>query len=67
MPMRFLEWLLEEMPNTPNAEEASVLDRLMSWSPAVPESCRMTLAEAAALDPMVEPLVDVDPNALDEE
>jgi hypothetical protein len=38
----------------------------MPWSPDVPESCRMTPAEAAEPDPMLEPLVDVDPNALDE-
>ena len=66
MPMRYLEWLLDEMPNTPDVEDASVLERLMPWSPDVSESCRMTPAEAAEPDPMAEPLIDVDPNALDE-
>ena len=66
MPMRYLEWLLEELPNTPGADDPAVLGRFMPWSPDVPESCRMTPAEAAEPDPMAEPLVDVDPNALDE-
>ena len=67
MPMRYLEWLLDEMPNAPDVEEESALERLMPWSPDVPESCKMSPAEAAGPDPMAEPLVDVDPNALDEE
>ena len=66
MPMRYLEWLLEKMPNTPDVEDALILEGFMPWSPGVPESCRMTPAEAAKPDPMAEPLVDVDPNALDE-
>lgn len=66
MPMRYLEWLLEELPNTPGADDPAVLERFMPWSPEVPESCRMTPAEAAEADPMLDPLVDVDPNALDE-
>lgn len=48
-------------------EGASVLEGPMPWSLDVPESCRMTPAEAAEPDPMAEPIVDVDPNALDEE
>ena len=67
MPMRYLEWLLTELPNTPGADDPAVLERFMPWSPEVPESCRMTPAEAAEPDPMAEPLVDVDPNALDED
>ena len=66
MPMRYLEWLLEELPNTPGAGDPAVLERFMPWSPEVPGSCRMTPAEAAEPDPMLEPLADVDPNALDE-
>lgn len=66
MPMRYLEWLLEELPNTPGAGDPKVLERFMPWSPEVPESCRMTPAEATEPDPMAEPLVDVDPNVLDE-
>ena len=66
MPMRYLEWLLEELPNTPGADDPAALGRFMPWSPDVPESCRMTPAEASEPDPMAEPIVDVDPNALDE-
>ena len=66
MPMRYLEWLLEELPNTAGAGDPAVLERFMPWSPEVPESCRMTPAEASEPDPMLEPLADVDPNALDE-
>ena len=36
MPMRYLEWLLEELPNTPGAGDQSVLARYMPWSPDVP-------------------------------
>ncbi len=67
MPMRYLEWLLEELPNTPGADDPAVLGRFMPWSPDVPESCRMTPAEAAELDLMSEPLIDIDPRVLDEE
>ena len=67
MPMRYLEWLLEELSNTPGAGDPAVFGRFMPWSPDVPESCRMTAAEAADPDPMSEPLVDIDPGALDEE
>lgn len=66
MPMRYLEWLLEELPNTPGADDPAVLGRFMPWSPDVPESCRMTPAEAAEPDPMAEPFVDIDASALDE-
>ena len=66
MPMRYLEWLLEELPNTPGAGDPAVLGRFMPWSPEVPGSCRMTPAEAGEPDPMLEPLADVDPSALDE-
>ena len=66
MPMRYLEWLLEELPNTPGADDPAVIGRFMPWSPEVPGSCRMTPAEAGEPDPMLEPLADVDPSALDE-
>lgn len=67
MLMRYLEWLLDEMPNTPGVEEPSALERLMPWSPGVPESCRMMPAEVPEPDPMAKPLVDVDPSTFDEE
>ena len=66
-PMRYLEWLLAELPNTPGADDPAVLERFMPWSPDVPASCRMTPAEAAEPDPMAEPLIDVDPHAPDED
>lgn len=62
-----VERLLEEMANTQGVEDASALEGLTPRSPDVPEYCRMTPAEAAKPDPMAELLVDVDPNALDEE
>lgn len=67
MPMRYLEWLLDAMPNTPDVDDPGVLDGFMPWSPSVPDSCRMTPAESAAPDPMGEPVADVDPGTLDEE
>ena len=41
--------------------------RLLPWSEAVPESCRMTPAETTSPDPMGVPVIDVDPHTLDEE
>jgi transposase len=63
---RYLEWLLDAMPNTPGLDDPAVLSSFLPWSPSVPESCRLTPAEASAPDPLGIPLVDVDPHALDE-
>lgn len=63
---RYLEWLLDRMPNTPGIDDPGVLASFMPWSPEVPDSCRLTPAEAAAPDPLGVPLVEVDPHLLDE-
>ena len=32
MPMRYLEWLLEELPNTPGADDPAALGRFTPWT-----------------------------------
>ena len=45
-----------------------VLDRFMPWSEAVPDSCRMTPAQAARAAEMPDdPILNVDPEAFDED
>lgn len=67
MPMRYLEWLLEELPNMADPSDGDALTRLLPWSDAVPESCRMTPAEALSPNKMDVPVIDVDPHTFDEE
>lgn len=67
MPMRYLEWLLEELPNIADPSDRDALTRLLPWSDAVPESCRMTPAEALTPNEMDAPVIDVDPHIFDEE
>lgn len=66
MPMRYLEWLLEEIPNMADPSDETALKRMLPWSDEVPSSCRMTPAEAAAPNQMDVPVIDVDPHAFDE-
>ena len=63
----YLEWLLEEMPNTRRLDDPDVLSSFLPWSPSVPDRCRVTPAEAArAAEVACEPVLDVDPAPFDE-
>lgn len=64
-PREYLTWLFEEMPNTDNLDDEAVLERFMPWSKDVPENCRRSIQEAAALDPLDDPIIDIDPTILD--
>lgn len=66
-PRRYLTWLFEQMPNTADIEDVKVLESFMPWSADVPASCKLTQAEAETPDPMAEPILDVDPQLIDEE
>jgi transposase len=67
-PREYLEWLLEEMPNTENVGDEAVLSRFLPWSDETPESCRVTGAKVAtATDALSEPIIDIDTIALKEE
>ena len=48
--------------------DPAVLESFMPWSPSLPAECRMDAAEAASAAEMPdEPLLDIDPELLDEE
>ena len=67
-PREYLTWLFEEMPNTDNLGDEAVLARFLPWSDVIPQSCRVSAAEAAsAVDPLDEPILDIDPSTLDED
>jgi len=56
------------MPNTENLDDESVLAKFLPWSDAIPQSCRISAAEAAsAVEPLDEPILDIDPSTLDED
>ena len=67
-PMRYVEWLLEELPLAGDLDDPEVVDRYLPWSDLVPASVRVPSAEAAALrDVQEEPIADVDPGRLRED
>lgn len=67
-PREYLTWLFESMPNTDDLEEEAVLAQFLPWSEAVPHSCRIDASEAAPeVDPLDEPIVDIDPTILDDD
>lgn len=67
-PREYLEWVLEQMPNTENIKDEAILSRFLPWSDEIPESCRMTGVEATtAVDVVDEPIIDIDPLTLRED
>ena len=66
-PCKYVEWLLEEMPNAGELTDAAV-DCFLPWSGNVPESCRMAPGAAAkAAETADDPIVDIDRGILDDE
>ena len=67
-PMRYIEWLLEELPKVANLDKSEVIDRYLPWSDLIPESVRTTHDETSELrDIQEEPIADVDPGKLRED
>ena len=67
-PMRYVEWLLEELPLAGDLDDPAVADRYLPWSDAVPDSVKIPGAEVAALrEAQEEPVADVDPGTLRED
>lgn len=68
-PFEYLTWVLTELPKkASDLNDPAVLESFMPWSPSLPAECRMDAAEAAAAAEMPdEPLLDIDPELLDEE
>ena len=48
-PMRYVEWLLEELPLAGDLDDPEVVDRYLLWSDRVPGSVRVPSADAASL------------------
>ena len=51
------------MPNTPNIQDPEALDALMPWSPTLPSRLLFDV-DAPRIEPD-EPIVDVDPHAIE--
>jgi hypothetical protein len=67
-PLRYVEWLLEELPLAGDLGDPAVADRYLPWSDAVPASVRIPGAEVASLrEVQEEPIADVDPGVLRED
>lgn len=67
-PLRYVEWLLEELPLAGDLSDPAVVDRYLPWSDAVPDRCRVPQAEADRLRAaQEEPIADVDPGSLRED
>jgi len=59
---------LKRCQNTENLGNEDVLEQFLPWSDAIPQSCRISATEAAsAVDPLDEPILDIDPSVLDED
>lgn len=66
-PRRYLEWLLDEMPNAEDPSDPAYLDSLMPWSEMLPEGMRLKPEAAAAAAKMADdPIIDIDPSAFAE-
>ncbi len=67
-PLRYVEWLLGELPLAGDLGDPAVADRYLPWSDAVPASVRIPGAEVASLrEVQEEPIADVDPGTLRED
>ena len=67
-PRKYLEWLLEEMPNAADLGDPAYLDSLMPWSDSVPEEIRLKPEAAAEAAKMADdPIIDIDPSAFSED
>ena len=63
-PVRYVEWLLEELPNAADPDDRGFLETLMPWSASVPAGCRKNAGTVA--DEMSVPAMDIDPHTFDE-
>ena len=67
-PLRYVEWLLEELPQAGDLKDPAVVERYLPWGDLVPEGIRVDRAETEALRAVQEEAIaDVDPGALRED
>ena len=56
-PRKYVQWLLEEMPNAENPDDPAYLDSLMPWPQSVPAEVRLKpKAARMANDPIIDGL-----------
>ena len=67
-PRKYVQWLLEEMPNAADPGDPAYLDSLMPWSESVPADIRLKpeAAKEAAMMPD-DPIIDIDPSAFSDD
>ena len=66
-PRKYVQWLLEEMPNAADPDDPAYLDSLMPWSESVPTEIRLRPAAAEAAKMADDPIVNKDPSAFSED
>ncbi len=63
-PRKYVQWLLEEMPNAADPGDPAYLDSLMPWSESVPAEIKLGPEAAAKAAEMADdPIIDIDPSA----
>lgn len=63
-PRKYVQRLLEEMPNAENPDDPAYLDSLMPWSESVPAEIRLKPKAAEEAARMADdPIIDIDPSA----
>ena len=63
-PHKYVQWLLEKMPNAKSPGSPACLDSLMPWSGSVPAEIRLKLEAAEEAAWMADdPIIDIDPSA----
>ena len=63
-PRKYVQWLLEEMPNAKDPGGPAYLDSLMPWSESVPADIRLRSEAAEKAARMTDdPIIDIAPSA----
>ena len=67
-PRKYVQWLLEEMPNAADPGDPAYLDSLMPWSQFVPAEIRLKPKAAEEAARMADdPIIDIDSSAFSED
>lgn len=67
-PRKYVQWLLEEMPNAADPGDPAYLDSLMPWSESVPAEIRLKSKATEGAAKMDDDLIiDIDPSAFSED
>lgn len=67
-PRKYVQWLLEEMPNAADQGDPAYLNSLMPWSESMPAEIRLKPKAAEEAAKMADdPTIDIDPSAFSED